>query len=144
MGERIESFRDLRVYQKAVTLQQDIFEATKKFPKGETFSLTSQIRRSSRSIGSNISEAWHKRRYKNDFVSRLTDSDAEQAETQHWLDSALACEYINTEVHGHLMDKCREIGRMLGGMISKPESFCRSTHGPKSKEQSAQRKGQGA
>jgi four helix bundle protein len=135
MGERIESFRDLKVYQKAVKLQQGIFEATKTFPKGETFSLTSQIRRSSRSIGSNISEAWHKRRYEDDFVSKLTDADGEQAETQHWLDSSLACEYIPPDVHQHLMGTCRDIGRMLGGMINKPEKFCKSAQRAKREQQ---------
>ena len=127
MGERIESFRDLKVYQKAFSLQQEIFEITKSFPKGEMYSLIDQLRRSSRSIGSNISEAWHKRRYKAHFVSKLTDSDGEQAETQHWLDSALACGYIGIDAHQRLMGKCKEIGRMLGRMISKPESFCRKT-----------------
>ena len=124
MAEKIESFRDLVVYQKSFELQQEIFALSKKFPKEELFSLTDQIRRSSRSIGSNICEAWQKRRYIAHFVSKLTDADGEQAETQHWLDTALACEYIQPESHNSLLSECKEIGRMLGGMMAKPEKFC--------------------
>ena len=125
MAERIESFRDLKVYQTAFKLQQEIFEISKGFPKEELYSLTDQIRRSSRSIGANVAEAWHKRRYQAHFVSKLSDSDAEQAETQHWLDSAMACGYISHEKHNTLLEKCLKIGRMLGSMITKPETFCR-------------------
>ena len=125
MAERIESFRDLKVYQTSFELQQEIFEVSKGFPREELYSLVDQIRRSSRSIGANIAEAWQKRRYEAHFVSKLTDSDAEQTETQHWLDTALACGYISNEKHHTLIEKCREIGRMLGSMITKPESFCR-------------------
>ena len=125
MSERISSFRDLKVYQAAFALQQEIFKLTKTFPKEELYSLTDQIRRSSRSIGANIAEAWHKRRYPSHFVSKLTDSDAEQAETQHWLDSSFACEYIDESVHHDLLEKCMEIGRMLGSMIENPAPFCR-------------------
>lgn len=88
MTERIESFGDLRVYQAAFELQQEVFKVSKAFPKEEMFSLTDQIRRSSRAIGANLAEAWQKRRYEAHFVSKLSDSDAEQAETQHWLDTA--------------------------------------------------------
>jgi len=125
MTERIESFRELRVYQAAFELQQEIFKVSKGFPKEEMFSLTDQIRRSSRGIGANLAEAWQKRRYESHFVSKLSDSDAEQAETQHWLDTALNCKYIGSEVHTSLLEKCQEIGRMLGTMINKPSSFCR-------------------
>ena len=96
MSRKILSFRDLEVYKTAFTLQQEIFEISKGFPKEELYSLTDQIRRSSRSIGANVAEAWHKRRYKAHFVSKLSDSDGEQAETQHWLDTALACKYISS------------------------------------------------
>jgi four helix bundle protein len=125
--ERIESFRELKVYRAAFELQQEIFEVTGSFPKGEAFSLTDQMRRSSRSIGANLAEAWHKRRYEAHFVSKLTDSDAEQAETQHWLDTALACSYIKSDCHQGLVEKCRQIGRMLGSMINKPSTFCRQS-----------------
>ena len=124
MAERIESFRNLKVYQTSFKLQQEIFELSKDFPKEELYSLTDQIRRSSRSIGANVAEAWHKRRYQAHFVSKLSDSDAEQAETQHWLDSAKECGYISHEKHNTLLEKCMKIGRMLGSMITKPESFC--------------------
>jgi four helix bundle protein len=113
------------VYQTAFELQQEVFEVTKTFPKEELYSLVDQVRRSSRSIGGNIAEAWQKRRYEAHFVSKLSDSDAEQAETQHWLDTAMACGYISCEKHHTLLEKCLKIGRMLGSMISKPESFCR-------------------
>ena len=124
MGDKISSFRDLRVYQKAFKLQQSIFEISKSFPKEELYSLTDQIRRSSRSVGSNVAEAWQKRRYPAHFVNKLTDSDGEQAETQHWLDTAKACDYITDEIHEKYMQDCMEIGRMLGSMINKPETFC--------------------
>lgn len=119
-----QSFRDLIVYQKSRQLQREIFKLTKSFPKDETFSLTDQIRRSSRSIGANISEAWAKRRYEKHFVSKLTDSDGEQMETQHWIETALDCEYIDQKTSEQLMEKCLEIGRMLGGMMDKAEMFC--------------------
>jgi four helix bundle protein len=123
---KIEKFRDLIVYQKAFDLQQRIFAITKNFPKEEMYSLTDQMRRSSRSIGANISEAWQKRRYIAHFVSKLSDSDAEQAETQHWIDTALACEYISPETQNQLLTKCREVVKMLGSMIANPDKFCKS------------------
>lgn len=118
------SYRDLIVYQKSRQLQWDIFEVTKSFPKNEIFSLTDQIRRSSRSVGANIAEAWAKRRYEKHFISKLTDADGEQMETQHWIETALDCEYIDPRTSGQLIDKCLEIGRMLGGMMEKAEMFC--------------------
>lgn len=125
MKDRILRFRDLEVYKIAFTLQQEIFELTKGFPKEELYALTDQIRRSSRSIGGNIAEAWHKRRYQAHFVSKLSDSDGEQAETQHWLDTAFSIKYISSEIHKRLLDKCKQIGRMLGSMMAHPEKFCR-------------------
>ena len=124
MAERIESFRDLIVYQKAFSLQQIIFETSKSFPKEEIFSLTDQIRRASRSIGSNIAEAWQKRRYIAHFVSKLTDSDGEQAETQHWIHTAYQCKYISLDKRDDLVERCMEVGRILGGLIYNPEKFC--------------------
>ena len=125
MTEKIRGFRDLKVYKMAFELQQEIFEITKSFPKEELYSLTDQIRRSSRSIGSNIAEAWQKRRYEAHFVSKLSDSDGEQAETQHWLDTSYDCAYISADDHKYLLEKCKGIGRMLGGMMSNPGPFCR-------------------
>ena len=117
MGNRIESFEDLDVYKLSLELQQEIFELTKSFPKEETYSLTDQIRRSSRSIGANITEAWAKRRYRAHFVSKLSDSDGEQNETRHWLKSAHLCEYISDESFKVLFGKCKAIGRKLGNMM---------------------------
>lgn len=122
---KIETFRDLNVYKMAFELQQEIFEITKTFPREEQYSLTDQIRRASKSIDANIAESWQKRRYQAHFVSKLSDADSEQAETQHWLDTSLACEYINEVQHNQLLNKCKEIGRMLGGIMSNPEPFCR-------------------
>ena len=119
-----ESFRDLIVYQKSRQLSREILNLTKSFPKEEMFSLTDQIRRSSRSIGANIAEAWAKRRYEKHFISKLTDSDGEQMETQHWIETALDCEYIDNKTSSQLIQKCLEIGRMLGGMMEKSEMFC--------------------
>jgi len=124
MSERIESFRQLNVYKLALELQREIFEITKKFPKEEIYSLTNQIRRSSRSIGANIAESWQKRRYVAHFVSKLSDADAEQAETQHWLDTAFACKYISANEHKELLEKCHGIGKMLGKMMANPEKWC--------------------
>ena len=127
MSETIQSFRDLRIYQASFELQQQVFEITKRFPKAETYSLTDQFRRASRAVGSNVAEAWQKRRYAAHFVSKLTDSDGEQAETQHWIATAFACQYITAADHDSLMLKCTSIGRMIGSMIAKPEKFCKTS-----------------
>ena len=97
MSERISSFKELRVYKLAFEVQQEISEVSKRFPAEERYALTDQVRRASRSIGANISEAWQKRRYLAHFISKLTDADGEQAESQHWLDTAAACNYISEE-----------------------------------------------
>jgi four helix bundle protein len=122
--QHARSFRDLVVYQKSRQLQKEIYRLTKSFPKEEIFSLTDQIRRSSRSIGANITEAWAKRRYEKHFISKLTDSDGEQMETQHWIETAFECEYMDKKTQAQLVEKCLEIGRMLGGMMDKAELFC--------------------
>lgn len=118
------SFRDLIVYQKSRTLAKEIKVLTQSFPKEEKFSLTDQVRRSSRAVGANIAESWAKRRYEKHFISKLTDSDGEQMETQHWIGIALDCEYVNTKTHDQLIAKCLEIGRMLNGMMDKADMFC--------------------
>ena len=123
MGNRIDSFEDLDVYQLALELQQEIFELTKTFPKEETYSLTDQIRRSSRSVGANITEAWAKRRYPAHFISKLSDSDGEQNETRHWLRSAHECKYISETNCDALIDKCKAVGRKLGNMMQYPEKW---------------------
>ncbi len=118
------SFRDLIVYQKSCALAKEIKILTQSFPKDEKFSLTDQVRRSSRAIGANIAESWAKRRYEKHFISKLTDSDGEQMETQHWIGTALDCDYIDQKSHGLLIAKCLEIGRMLNGMMDKADMFC--------------------
>ena len=131
MGEKISSFDKLILYRKAFEFQQRIFETTKKFPKDELFSLTNQIRRSSRSIGANIAEAWQKRKYPAHFVSKLTDADAEQSETLHWLYTSLKCEYIGKEEFKELKNMCDEVGRMTGSMILNPEKWCPNSYSEK-------------
>ena len=121
---KVNSVRELDVYKAAFLLQQEIFAVSKSFPREETYSLTDQIRRSSRSIGANLSEAWAKRRYPAHFLSKLTDSDGELQETLHWLASAEACDYLGTEQSLQLRDKAALVGKQLGSMIIRYESFC--------------------
>ena len=102
----------------------EVFQISKRFPAEEKFALTSQIRRSSRSVCLNLREAWAKRRYAAHFVSKLTDCDGENSETDSSLDFALKCGYITPEQHSELAAKSAEIGRMLNGMISKAGTFC--------------------
>ena len=118
-------FRDLLVYRKAHEVARRIFDLSKNFPKEEVYSLTDQIRRASRSIGAQIAEAWGKRRYEKHFVSKLTDADAEQMETQHWLDVATSCGYLPKEEKEILETHLKEIGRMLNAMMAKSHLFCR-------------------
>ena len=119
-----KSFRDLVVYQKTRVVAKAIFEMTKSFPREEMYSLTDQVRRSSRSIGAQIAEAWAKRRYERHFVSKLTDSDGEQQETQHWIDIALDCGYLDRGQAAKLHSDLSEIGRMLNSMINRADQFC--------------------
>jgi four helix bundle protein len=118
-------FRDLLVYQKANEVAASIFTISKNFPREEQYSLTDQIRRASRSIGAQIAEAWGKRRYERHFVSKLTDADSEQLETQHWLGIAVSCGYLTTEQEEILRGQLREIGRMINVMITKAQLFCK-------------------
>jgi len=120
----VRSFRDLDVYKAAISLSNSIFESTKRFPKEEMYSLTDQIRRSSRSVGAQIAEAWGKRRYEKHFISKLTDADAEQLETQHWIEVALNCAYISEQERFVLIEQCNYIGKMLFSMIAKSKLFC--------------------
>ncbi|MEW6658457.1 MAG: four helix bundle protein [Thermodesulfobacteriota bacterium] len=121
----VRSFRELLVYRKANEVAKRIFDISRKFPKEEVYSLTDQIRRSSRSIGAQIAEAWGKRRYEKHFVSKLTDADAERVETQHWLDVTIACEYISKNEREVLETQLEEIGRMLNAMMAKSHLFCK-------------------
>lgn len=124
MGKIYRGFRDLKVYQRSYGLAVEIFEITKSFPKEERYSLIDQIRRSSRSVPVNIAEAWSHRKYTKSFLHKLTESNAEAAETTVWLDFSKDHLYINSEQHKDLIEKYNEIGRMLSSMISCPEKFC--------------------
>ena len=119
----VRSAKELVVYEKAYLLATRIFELSKRFPKEETYALTGQIRRSSRSICMNLREAWAKRRYAAHFVSKLTDCDGENSETDTSLDFAKACEYITPDEHRELTALCAEIGRMLGAILHNPAPF---------------------
>ena len=120
---QINSPKDLNVYKKAHELAMEIFELSRHFPAEERFALTSQIRRSSRSICLNLREAWAKRRYEAHFVSKLTDCDGENGETDSSLDFARDCGYISPTKHAELASVSTEIGKMLSGMIKKAGSF---------------------
>jgi four helix bundle protein len=119
-----KSFRDLEVYKLARQLSLEIFKTSKSFPKEEMYSLTDQIRRSSRSVGAQITEAWAKRRYKKHFISKLTDADGEQQETQHWIETALDCGYLLATNSMDWLERYASVGRMLNSMIIKADSFC--------------------
>jgi four helix bundle protein len=123
MAAPIHSAKELIVYQRAHDLAMRVFRCSKRFPPGERYALTSPIRRSARSVCLNLREAWAKRRYGAHFVSKLTDSDGENSETDSSLDFARDCEYISPARHQELTALCVEIGKMLGSMIQKPEGF---------------------
>ena len=120
----VKSFRELEVYKLAREVAKEIFVISKEFPKEEKYSLTDQIRRSSRSVGAQIAEAWGKRRYEMHFISKLTDADAEQLETQHWLEVSEESQYMDTVQRDNLLFKCESIGKMLYSMIDKSSTFC--------------------
>ena len=120
---KIQEHTDLEVYRKALDGAMLIFAVTKKFPKEETYSLTDQIRRSSRSVCANLAEAWRKRRYKAAFVSKLSDAEGEAAETQVWLQFAVSSGYLEREGSASLYQKYDEIIRMLVSMINKPQAW---------------------
>jgi four helix bundle protein len=119
----VQNVTELQVYQKAYSLAMRIFEVSKRFPPEERYALTGQIRRSSRSVSMNLREAWAKRRYEAHFVSKLTDCDGENAETDTSLDFARDCNYISTAEHTDLTALNREVGSMLGSMIMNPAKF---------------------
>ena len=118
-----KGFKDLKVYQLSYNLAIVIFRLSKDFSKEEKYSLTDQVRRSSRSVPTNVAEAYRKRRYPKHFVSKLTDSDAECSETLVWVDFALDCGYINSDQHQYFNQKYDEVGNMLGSIIQSPEKF---------------------
>ena|SRR5688572_12918462 len=116
-------FKETTVYRKAFSLAMEVFEITKSFPKEEKYSLTDQMRRSSRSVCTNIGEGYRKKRYVAHFVSKITDSDAENTETGVWLDFSSACEYISPSDYARLSKESEEVGKLLNHMIEHPELY---------------------
>lgn len=119
----MRGFKDLIVYQKAFELSIDIFETTKSFPKEETYSLTDQIRRSSRSVCANLAEAYRKRSYIKHFLSKITDCQMENSETEVWLDFSLECKYVTEETYTRLLALNDEVGKLLYHIYSNPNKY---------------------
>lgn len=119
----VRSVKELEVYKKAYLLAMKVFELSKTFPPEERYGLTGQIRRCTRSVCMNLREAWAKRRFRAHFISKLTDCDGENCETDTCLDFVLSCGYIGKDQHAELTDLCREVGKMLGSMINHPDPF---------------------
>src|SRR5262245_3925999 len=125
--QHASSFHDLVVYQKARQASRLVFELSKGFPRDEAYSLTDQIRRAVRSDGAQIAEAWGKRRYSRHLISKLTDADAEQKETQHWIETAHDCAYVSDNQRDQVLSLLFEVGRILNSMIEKADQFCGPT-----------------
>lgn len=117
------TFKDLTAYRKAFDTAMEIFEISKRFPKEEVYSLTDQVRRSSRSVCVNLGEGYRKRLYPKHFVSKVSDADMENSETSIWLDFALACKYLDEETHTQLQTLNEEVGKLLGHMLKYPEKY---------------------
>ena len=120
---QINSAKDLEAYKKAYTVSMALFAESKSWPHEEKYSLTDQIRRSSRSVCANLREAWAKRRYEAHFISKLSDCDGENSETDTWLDYARDCGYLSVEKHAELAGLVVEVGKMLGSMLHNPNPF---------------------
>jgi four helix bundle protein len=121
--ERIRSHVELDVYRGAFEAAMEIFRLSKGFPKEETYSLTDQIRRSSRSVCANLAEAWRKRRYEGAFVSKLSDAEAEAAETQVWIEFAVNCEYMDRQIARTLYERYERALATIVGMINHPQTW---------------------
>ncbi|MGA1977932.1 MAG: four helix bundle protein [Bacteroidales bacterium] len=119
-----KGFRDLRVYQLSFQLALEVFEISKSFLKEEKYTLTDQIRRSSRAVSALLAEAWTHRKYPKSFISKLVDSKGEADETEVWIDFAQAHCYIDKEKQQYLLEKYNEVGKMSNSMINQPEKFC--------------------
>ncbi len=126
--EYVKHFKDLEVYRRQRELSRLVFQVSKKFPAEEKYSLTDQMRRAARSVGAQIAEAWAKRLYPKHFMSKLSDADGEQMETQHWVFEAVDSGYLASDDAQLLLGKCEEIGRMLGSMMRKADSFSSSSY----------------
>ncbi|MCA4897914.1 MAG: four helix bundle protein [Bacteroidota bacterium] len=122
-----KTFRDLTVYKKAFALAMEVFKISKKFPPEEKYSLTDQVRRSSRSVCATVGEAYRKRQYPAHFVSKSSDADMENTETRVWLDFALAADYITKDLWANLDLRAEEIGKLLNHMIENPEKYSRKS-----------------
>jgi four helix bundle protein len=123
MGDRIKSYRDLRVYQNAMDTAMEIFELTKNFPPEEKYSMVDQMRRSSRSVCTNIAEAWRKRRYRAAFIAKLSDAESEACETQVWIEFAVRCKYLDAFRAEKLTDTYEKIMGQLVKMIEEPDKW---------------------
>ena len=134
---RAKSFRDLEVYRLSLKEAKRVFEVTKGFPKSEVYSLTDQIRRSSRAVGAITAEAWARRRYKAAFINKLNVAIAEAHETQSWLDHARTCGYIDDETYADLDDAWQHVGAMLNKMIQNADTFCEPN--PEKQQENQQR-----
>lgn len=119
----VKDFRETIAYRLAFEVAMEIFEISKTFPREETYALTDQIRRASRSVCANIAEAYRKKMYPAHFVSKTSDADMENSETGVWLDFSIACKYINEEKYKALSNKNKETGRLLGHMINNPDKY---------------------
>ena len=118
-----KSFKETKVYKLAFEQAMDVFETSKNFPKEETYSLTDQVRRSSRSVCANLAEAYRKKRYPAHFISKASDSDTENSETNVWIDFAFACKYVSEIKYQQMILRNEEIGRLLNHMINNPEKY---------------------
>ena len=117
-------FKDTNIYKKAFEMSRMVFKLSKRFPAEERYSLTDQIRRSSRSVSAQFAEGYRKKRYPAHFVSKMTDCDGENAETQVWLDHAVACEYVTVQDIAPILAISEEVGKLLGNAIDHPENYC--------------------
>ena len=130
MGERIKSYRELRVYQNAMAAAMEIFEVTKAFPKEEKYSMVDQVRRSSRSVCANLAEAWRRRRYKAAFVAKLNEAEGEACETQVWIEFAERCHYVAPTLSSKLHETYDNIIGQLVRMIDEPDNWLISPKNP--------------
>lgn len=117
------TYKDLTVYQKAFEVAMKIFEVSKQFPKEEKYSLTDQIRRSSRSVCANLGEAYRKRLYQKHFIAKVSDAEMENTETEIWLDFAFSCKYLDQQTHNELYSLNEEVGKLLYHMVNNPERY---------------------
>ncbi len=123
MGEKINSYKDLRVFQNGMDAAMKIFEITKEFPSEERYSMVDQMRRSSRSVCANLAEAWRKRRYRAAFIAKLSDAESEACETQVWIEFARRCDYINEDIHKELDAVYDKIIGQIVNMIANADKW---------------------